>query len=319
MQYRFLKGILATILCIGFISISVFAFAADPEPVPELNVGQVQGLFKSGRAEIPVMIYHIPGVAAGQFTIKRMNSSVDIEGFTFDEEFKKQFEKTAVYLNGKDSVTIAFVSSKNQKFTVQKLGTLTCNVDRLSQNASVPLSILSDDFSDEMGNRLVVEKRQGMIMKKRKLGDANGDDLVNTADSLLALKIAVGERVADQEQKQALDINRDSRVTASDVMLILRYTVDLIPSFFMISNDPNIVALAGTNLNYVFIPVNGRAPFTWSLVKGKLPSGLQLDSYGMISGTPTRTGKSTFTVRVTDSDHYTVEKEFTIEIIKASN
>jgi hypothetical protein len=40
---------------------------------------------------------------------------------------------------------------------------------------------------------------------------------------------------------------------------------------------------------------------TWSVVEGSLPSGLQLSSSGLISGTPTATGDFTFKVRVSDS------------------
>jgi hypothetical protein len=47
----------------------------------------------------------------------------------------------------------------------------------------------------------------------------------------------------------------------------------------------------------------GTAPFTWSLVAGQgtLPAGLSLSGAGLISGTPTASGTSNFTVRVTDN------------------
>jgi hypothetical protein len=45
----------------------------------------------------------------------------------------------------------------------------------------------------------------------------------------------------------------------------------------------------------------GVAPYTWSLVSGKLPAGLQVDPSGNIVGTPTQFGTSTFTLGVTDS------------------
>jgi len=46
----------------------------------------------------------------------------------------------------------------------------------------------------------------------------------------------------------------------------------------------------------------GQAPYTWSLVQGTLPAGLSLDGgSGVISGTPTASGTSSFTVQVRDS------------------
>jgi len=45
----------------------------------------------------------------------------------------------------------------------------------------------------------------------------------------------------------------------------------------------------------------GTAPYTWSLSSGSLPAGLTLISSGQISGTPTASGTSLFTVKVTDS------------------
>ena len=46
----------------------------------------------------------------------------------------------------------------------------------------------------------------------------------------------------------------------------------------------------------------GTGPFTWSISAGSLPTGLSLNSStGVISGTPTGTGTSNFTVKVTDA------------------
>jgi Putative Ig domain len=47
----------------------------------------------------------------------------------------------------------------------------------------------------------------------------------------------------------------------------------------------------------------GVAPITWSIVSGALPAGLALDTnFGVIAGTPTVVGTSTFTVQATDSN-----------------
>src|SRR6516162_285808 len=46
----------------------------------------------------------------------------------------------------------------------------------------------------------------------------------------------------------------------------------------------------------------GTAPYTWSLASGSLPVGLSLSSSGgQITGTPSQSGSSSFTVQVTDS------------------
>jgi hypothetical protein len=45
----------------------------------------------------------------------------------------------------------------------------------------------------------------------------------------------------------------------------------------------------------------GITPYTWSLASGAVPAGLALNSTGVISGTPTTTGTSSFTVRAADA------------------
>lgn len=51
-----------------------------------------------------------------------------------------------------------------------------------------------------------------------------------------------------------------------------------------------------------FANVNGTKPFTWAVSSGSLPAGMSLDaSTGALTGTPTVTGTSNFTVTVTDS------------------
>ncbi len=45
----------------------------------------------------------------------------------------------------------------------------------------------------------------------------------------------------------------------------------------------------------------GVTPYTWTVDSGSLPAGLTLSAGGVISGTPTALGTSSFTVKVTDS------------------
>ncbi|MGC2111487.1 MAG: Ig domain-containing protein [Candidatus Korobacteraceae bacterium] len=46
----------------------------------------------------------------------------------------------------------------------------------------------------------------------------------------------------------------------------------------------------------------GTAPYNWSVASGSLPAGLTLSSAGIISGTPTTNGSSSFTVQAADTE-----------------
>ena len=61
----------------------------------------------------------------------------------------------------------------------------------------------------------------------------------------------------------------------------------------------------------------GMFPYTWSIFAGSLPDGLSLSSDGLISGAPTSTGTSSFTVQVTDSLGATATKSLSITINEA--
>jgi hypothetical protein len=59
----------------------------------------------------------------------------------------------------------------------------------------------------------------------------------------------------------------------------------------------------------------GTPGYTWTLVAGQLPPGLQLSaSPGRITGTPTAPGAFTFTVRATDTQGAFAERTFSITV-----
>jgi len=59
----------------------------------------------------------------------------------------------------------------------------------------------------------------------------------------------------------------------------------------------------------------GKSPYTWALIGGSLPAGLNLDTAaGVISGVPTATGSFELTLQVTDSLGGKDQKSFTLAI-----
>ncbi len=80
-------------------------------------------------------------------------------------------------------------------------------------------------------------------------------------------------------------------------------------------------ALAGATFGAVYSTAlagtGGIAPYTWSLTQGALPAGLTLSSSGVISGTPSSVGTTSFTVTLTDSGSpaLTATAAFTITTI----
>ncbi len=59
--------------------------------------------------------------------------------------------------------------------------------------------------------------------------------------------------------------------------------------------------VVGSAYSQTLTATGGTTPYTWEAVSGTLPAGLSLSAAGVISGTPTAAGTSSFTVRVTDS------------------
>ena len=62
-------------------------------------------------------------------------------------------------------------------------------------------------------------------------------------------------------------------------------------------------AVVNTAYSDTLTATGGTAPYTWSVNTGTLPAGITLSAAGVLSGTPTATGSSTFTVNVIDANN----------------
>jgi hypothetical protein len=60
--------------------------------------------------------------------------------------------------------------------------------------------------------------------------------------------------------------------------------------------------------------LRGTAPVLYTLIQGALPDGLSLDSNGVLSGTPSAAGASSFVVRATDSSGLVAEQFYALQV-----
>jgi len=75
------------------------------------------------------------------------------------------------------------------------------------------------------------------------------------------------------------------------------------------------VATSGRPYTAAIEATGGDAPLHWGIDSGSLPVGLALgSSTGVISGSPTITGTSSFTVRVTDANSQTATRALLLTV-----
>jgi hypothetical protein len=87
------------------------------------------------------------------------------------------------------------------------------------------------------------------------------------------------------------------------------------PGLTITTNSPLPRGTVGTSYSQTFGASGGAAPYTWSLSSGSLPAGLTLNaSSGILGGTPSAVGDSTFTIRVSDSASASATKQFQLSI-----
>ncbi|QQE78224.1 InlB B-repeat-containing protein [Alicyclobacillus sp. SO9] len=76
--------------------------------------------------------------------------------------------------------------------------------------------------------------------------------------------------------------------------------------------------LQGTDYEQSIQAAGGESPYTFSVTKGSLPTGLILQSNGNLVGTPSSNGSYSFTVQVTDKSGDTVAENMSLYVIPAA-
>ena len=70
--------------------------------------------------------------------------------------------------------------------------------------------------------------------------------------------------------------------------------------------------------NQTLAATGGTTPYAWSVSSGTLPAGLSLSAAGVLEGTPTAAGTSSFTVRVAGANGASSTKDFSLTINAAA-
>jgi hypothetical protein len=73
----------------------------------------------------------------------------------------------------------------------------------------------------------------------------------------------------------------------------------------------------GVAYSRTIVASGGNAPYSYGVTAGALPAGVTLTAAGVLAGTPTTPGTSTFTVRATDASGCFVQHSFTIVMTTA--
>lgn len=84
------------------------------------------------------------------------------------------------------------------------------------------------------------------------------------------------------------------------------------PTIF--TTSPLATIRTGFIYNTTLVAIGGTTPYTWTVSDGALPDGLSLSTDGVISGTPTSAGTSTFTVQVADNENDISTKAFSLTV-----
>ncbi len=94
-------------------------------------------------------------------------------------------------------------------------------------------------------------------------------------------------------------------------------TVEVLGLDFGIRSPADLpMAFVDQPYEYALQASSGVEPYTWALLEGSLPDGLSLNpTAGLISGTPTTAGPSTFVIQATDAAMATDSREFHLPVV----
>ena len=160
------------------------------------------------------------------------------------------------------------------------------------------------------------------------MGEPYSETLEATGDAPIAWSVSVGSLPAGLGLNSATGVISGIPTAAGSTTFTIRAAnaVDIYSrEFTIVVIDPTLsittTSLPAGTLGAAYnetLEASGAQPITWALYGGTaLPAGLTLSATGVISGTPTAEGSTTFTVRA-ENDHDYDTQELTIQVIDLS-
>ncbi len=135
---------------------------------------------------------------------------------------------------------------------------------------------------------------------------------VNPAGNQLALTVLVAFQPLFSGTKNNYLIAYDNAGLNTGWQQMGTWTIT--SSLSITTSSPLPSGTVGVPYSTTLAATGGTPGYTWALASGALPSGLSLSTNGTISGTPSSSGTSDFTVRVTDSASATTTKPLSITV-----
>ncbi|HEY4009538.1 MAG TPA: putative Ig domain-containing protein, partial [Acidobacteriaceae bacterium] len=118
--------------------------------------------------------------------------------------------------------------------------------------------------------------------------------------TLSSAGVISGTPTASGTSSFSLSVSDSSSPAQSQTVTFSIVVLPVIPTLSIGSGSLPAAQVGASYANALSV-TGGTPGYTWSIASGSLPAGLTLSSAGVISGTPTASGSSTFTVSVTDA------------------
>src|SRR5215469_1075580 len=160
---------------------------------------------------------------------------------------------------------------------------------------------------------------QGANFQSQSSLTVNGTAVPTTFVSSTTLAAKISGTTLAQPAVQQLQV-RNSNGAASNQVPLTVTDAPGSPDDLAIRTTQLPNAQVGSPYSVTFTASGGTQPYSWSVSSGSLPPGLTLSSGGVLSGTPTATGTSTFTVKVVESGFFKQTKtaSYSISVVAAS-